>query len=155
MALTFDDDQAGKLLELLGLPGDTMDVDTILATVEDAVKQAGEQKPSDVAASAKRLGLEVLDNDTIEALRRDAAEGRQIKAAAEAQRIAAAVGTAISKGKITVARREHWVKLITHDPAMADVLASVPDETAVPLTEIGHGVDSEGPQGADADAWFR
>ena len=82
MALTFDDDQAAALLELLGLPTHTTDIDTILATVKDAATPT-DGKPSDVAAAAKRAGLEVVDEDTIAALRRDAAEGRQIKAAAE------------------------------------------------------------------------
>jgi hypothetical protein len=48
------------------------------------------------------------------------------------------------------------VNLIAADPGMADVLAAVPNETAVPITEIGHGVDTEGTgELADADAWFR
>ncbi|SBS79258.1 Mu-like prophage I protein [uncultured Mycobacterium sp.] len=155
MALTFDDTQAASLLELLGLPADTTDIDTILATVKDAVaSEPMDSKPSAVAAAAKRAGLEVIDNDTLTALRAEAIEGRQIKAAAARQKIEDTVTTAISKGKITLSRRKHWVDLITADPGMADVLASVPDETAVPLTEIGHGVDSEGGPGEKREAWF-
>jgi hypothetical protein len=48
-------------------------------------------KPSTVAAAAKRAGLEVIDNATAEALRRDAQEGRQVAAAAKQQKIEAAV----------------------------------------------------------------
>lgn len=60
------------------------------------------------------------------------------------------------KGKISVARRQHSIALGSADPAMLDVLASTPLETAVPLNDIGYGVDSEGTGGpADADAWFR
>jgi hypothetical protein len=85
-----------------------------------------------------------------------AAEGRQIKAAAEQAKTAAAVDDAIRKGKITAGRRKHWVSLIAADPGMADVLASVPDETAVPLSEIGHGVDSEDSSAlAQTAEWFR
>jgi hypothetical protein len=88
------------------------------------------------------------------ALRRDATEGRQIKAAAERKAVEDSVSDAIAKGKITFARGKHWVSLITADPGMAEVLASVPNETAVQLTEIGHGVSSEDGQHAEAAEWF-
>lgn len=153
MALTFDDTQAATLLELLGLPADTDDIDTVQATVKDAVTPT-DGKPSEVAAAAKRAGLEVIDGDTLSALRNEAAEGRQIKAAAAREKIEAAVGDAITKGKITPSRRDHWINLITHDAEMANVLASVPDETAVPMTEIGHGIDALGQPGQPADGWF-
>ncbi|SON62265.1 hypothetical protein MSIMFI_03790 [Mycobacterium simulans] len=155
MALTLDDDQAARLLELLGLPADTSDIDLVLATVEDLANQTSAPKPSDVAASAKAHGLEVIDADTLTALRNDAAEGRRLVVAAAQQRITAAVDKAVARGAITPARREHWIKLASADEAMLDVLASTPDETAVALTEMGHGVDSDGPHGGDADAWFR
>jgi hypothetical protein len=58
MALTFDDDQAAALLMALGLPDDTTDLDTILATVTDAVGDQTDPKPSAVAAAAKRAGFE-------------------------------------------------------------------------------------------------
>lgn len=158
MALTFDDTQAAALLEALGLPADTTDIDTTLATVRDAATASTAEgaQPSAIAAAARRNGLEVLDGDTIAALRRDAAEGRQLKAAAARKRVEDAVDEAVSKGKITLARRKHWVDLITADPGMGEVLASVPNETAVPLTEVGHGVgredgDHEDPQ---QPQWF-
>jgi hypothetical protein len=153
----FTPEQSAQLLAALGLPADTTDAELILATVADLVAQAtdpADPAPSAVAAAAARVGLDVVDADTLAALRHDAAEGRRIKAAAEAQRIEASVDDAIRKGKITLSRRRHWVDLISADPGMADVLAGVPDETAVPLTEIGHGVDSEnGPQTQRQD-WF-
>ncbi|WP_280354296.1 phage protease [Nocardia otitidiscaviarum] len=157
MALTLTDDQAARLLELLGLPADTTDIDTILATVEDlaAAESAGGGKPSEIAAAAGRIGLTVIDADTLAALRADADEGRRIQAAAAKAEIDGKVDHAIRHGKITPARRKHWVDLITADPAMADVLASVPNETAVPLTEIGHSYDSEANNLTDTPPWFR
>lgn len=156
MALTFDDDQAAALLEALGLPVDTTDLDTIAATVKDAAtaSTAETAQPSAVAAAARRAGLGVMDNDSLEALKRDAAEGRQIKAAAAKQKIEASVDDAIRKGKITPARKSHWVALIEADPEMANVLASTPDETAVPMTEIGHGVSNDGAPAGEQSAWF-
>ena len=101
------------------------------------------------------VGMDVVDIDTLAALRADAAEGRQIKAAAARQKIEDTVNAAVSKGKITPGRQKHWVDLITADPAMADILASVPNETAVPLTQIGHGVDNqEGINPGSRADWF-
>ncbi|SIM07932.1 Mu-like prophage I protein [Mycobacteroides abscessus subsp. abscessus] len=156
MALAFDDQPAADLLDTLGLPTDTTDTALILATVKDAITETPTDatRPSAIAAAAKKAGLEVLDTDTAAALRAEAAEGRQIKAAAARQKIEDTVTTAITKGKITAARRKHWVDLITADPAMADVLASVPDETAVPFTEIGHGVSTENGEPPTSAGWF-
>lgn len=156
MALTFTDEQATALLGPLGLPTDTTDPTTIVATVVDALAADNitDAAPSAILAAAKKAGLEVMDTDTANALRHDAAEGRQIKAAAERQRIEDAVNTAMQKGKITPARREHWVNLIAADPEMAEVLANVPDNTAVPMNEIGHSVSNEGrPQQDDDWNW--
>lgn len=156
MALTLDDQPAADLLDTLGLPADTTDTALILATVKDAITQAptATAAPSAIAAAAKKAGLEVLDADTATALRAEAAEGRQIKAAAARQKIEDTVTAAVAKGKITAARRKHWVDLISADPAMAEVLASVPDETAVALTEIGHSVGTETPEPPAGGSWF-
>lgn len=159
MALTFDDGQSKSLLETLGLPTDTTDTALILSTGEDLAAQVAAidpAKPSTIAAAAKTAGLEVMDTASAEALRRDASEGRRMAAAAEQQRIEASVDDAIRKGKITPARRKHWVTLIGADPGMAEVLASVPDETAGPLTEVGHGTNPDPGAGGgpnDDDAW--
>lgn len=154
MELTFDDTQAAALLEALGLPADTDDIDLIVATAVDLATQVealDPAKPSTVAAAAARNGMEVIDKDTADALRRDAQEGRKIAAAAARAKVEAAVDDAVNKGKITPARRKHWVSLIEADPAMADVLAAVPDETAVPLTELGHSTE---PDLAESVQWF-
>jgi hypothetical protein len=158
--LTFTDDQAAQLLDMLGLPPDTTDADTVLATVQDLASDEQSEgdmtKPSAVAAAAKRHGFEVVEAASLESLRREATEGRQLKASVERQKIEASVDDAINKGKIAISRRKHWVNLIGADPGMAEVLASVPNETAVPLTEIGHSVGSEGIDGlAETAEWFR
>lgn len=156
MELTFDGTQTEALLEALGLPADTDDPDLIVATVTDLAAQVqalDPAKPSTVAAAAARNGMEVLDMDTAAALRRDAAAGRQIAAAAAKQRVEASVDDAVSKGKITPGRRKHWVTLIEADPAMAEVLAAVPNETAVPMTEVGHSVEGDSDDD-DRGEWF-
>lgn len=155
MALTFDDDQAAKLLAALGLPADTTDIETALATVLDAAtaSTAEDAKPSAVAAAARRNGLEVLDADTLAALRHDASEGRKLAAAAATAKIEGEVTDAISKGKIMASRKKHWVTLISNDPSMSEVLASIAPETAVPMTAIGHSQDLDEDNKRDGQ-WF-
>jgi hypothetical protein len=75
-------------------------------------------------------------------------------AAAVQQKIEAAVDDAVSTGKITAARKRHWVTLCTNDAGMLEVLASVPNETAVPLTEIGHSIDASAEDLAESGRWF-
>lgn len=147
--MEFTPEQIIALLAALGLPDDTDDPQLVVDIAVDLAAQLGDPaKPSTIAASAKRAGLEVIDADTAAALRHDAAEGRKIAAAAAAAaaaaraRVEASVGDAVTKGKITPARRKHWVSLIEADPGMADVLAAVPNETAVPLSEVGHSADN-------------
>jgi hypothetical protein len=157
MAITFDDDQAAALLAALGLPADTDDVQLVIDTATDLAAQVAEldpSKPSTVAAAAKRAGMEVLDKDTAEALRRDAANGRQMAAAAATQKIEASVDDAVRKGKIVPARRKHWITLLGADPGMADVLAAIPNETAAPVSEVGHGQNPEPGELVEAAEWF-
>lgn len=159
MALTLNDTQEAELLKLLGLPeaepGEA-DVEVVIATIVDLAAQVqalDPDKPSTVAAAAARNGLELLDKETASALRRDAAEGRRVAAAAARAQVEAAVDTAVNKGKITPGRRKAWVQLIEADPGMADVLAKVPDETAVPLSEVGHAANTTGDIDQPA-GWF-
>jgi len=78
--MTFTDEQIAALLEALGLPADTDDPQLVVDTVADLAAQAAginTEKPSTIAAAAKKAGLEVIDTATAEALRRDAAEAPQ------------------------------------------------------------------------------
>lgn len=158
MAMTLDDDQTAALLEALGLPVDTSDPDLVVATTKDLAAQAAgidSEKPSTIAAAARKAGLEVIDRDTAEALRRDAGEGRRMAAEAARAKVEQQVDDAVRRGKIAASRRKHWVNLIGADPGMADVLASVPDETAVPLSEAGHGQNPDpGAELVEAADWF-
>lgn len=159
MALTFDDTQATVLLALLGLPEDTDDLTLVIDTVKDVTRDPLLSVPDDasasqVAAAAKKHGLELLDGDTVAALKRDAQEGRRIATAAAKAKVEATVDDAVNRGRITAARRKHWVCLIEADPGMEAVLASVPDETAVPLSEMGHSADTTRGAGDTNAGWF-
>lgn len=159
MALTFNDQQEAELLSAIGLPeadpGET-DAELVLDTIKDLAEQpeggTDPAKPSAIVAAAKAAGLgEIVDAATLAALRADAAEGRRLSAAAKLTQVEASVDDAIRQGKITPARRDHWVNLIQADPGMAQVLADVPPETAIPLTELGHSTE---PQNSATTEWF-
>jgi hypothetical protein len=148
MALTLNDDQEVDLLKLLGLPeaapGET-DVELVIDTITDLAHQVeaiDPAKPSTVAAAAKRNGMEVIDTATADALRRDAAEGRRVAAAAAHAKVEAAVEDAINTGRITPGRKKHWLTLCTNDEAMLEHLTSIAPGTAVALSEIGHAADN-------------
>jgi Mu-like prophage I protein len=157
MALELDDTQAAVLLALLGLPEDTTDVQLVIDTVKDATRDpmlppVAASKPSEIAAAAAKHGMEVLDTATADALRRGAATGRQIAAAAAKAKVEAAVDDAISTGRITPARKKHWVTLCENDEAMLERLASIAPGTAVPLDEVGHSADNA--DLAEPATWF-
>jgi hypothetical protein len=155
MTIMFDDTQSAALLEVLGLLADTDDPQLVVDTVADLAAQVvgmTPEQPSSVGAAAKRRGMEVIDTATADALRRDAAEGRKIAAAAARAKVEAAVDDAVNKGKITPARRKHWCSVIEADPEMAQVLAEYPNELAVPMSELGHATDNG--DLATAAEWF-
>jgi hypothetical protein len=85
-----------------------------------------------------------MDPEKVAKLQSDAALG----ALARAEQIAAAhakvVDDAIGKGKITPVRRDHFLALMTADEqGTTELLAGIPPETAVPMTEIGHSLDPQ------------
>ena len=168
MAITLDynDDEEKQLLAGLGLPAaapGATDPDLVKATINDLIADEQSEEsapggdmgaPSAVAAAARRHGLDVVDHDTHEALKRDAAEGRRIAAAARQADLEAKVDKAIDRGAITAARKRHWVTLLGADPEMEKVLAGIPDETAIPLREVGHATQADVKDLADASEWF-
>ncbi|MCW2685517.1 MAG: hypothetical protein JWR37_407 [Mycobacterium sp.] len=168
MALTLDynDDEETQLLAGLGLPAaapGATDPEVVKATIADlaADEQSEENQPggdvgapSAIAAAARRHGLDVVDHDTHEALKRDALEGRRIAAAARQADVEAKVDKAIDRGAITAARKRHWITLLEADPGMEKVLAGIADETAIPLREMGHATDVDVKDLADSSEWF-
>lgn len=139
------DDLWKRLAEALGLTTDA-DAETLVLTVEDVVT-APEPKPEDIAAAAG------LDPATLTQLRHDAEQGRVLAAAARRREITDKVSTAVRRGAIAPARVQHWTTAIESDPTMADTLASLPDQFAVPLASIGHS-DDPGGDLVEQAAWF-
>ncbi|OBK49859.1 hypothetical protein A5656_27995 [Mycobacterium gordonae] len=145
MTLGFDETQSQKLPALLGLPPATDDQQLILDTIQDLTRAEPDADDAPcIATAAKKHGAEPLDADTRAALERAAADGRRPIVAARKADVESKVDKAIDRGAIAPSRRVHWIALLDNDPGMHEVLASIGDGTAVPLTEIGHsGAESD------------
>ncbi|BBZ22910.1 phage protease [Mycolicibacter hiberniae] len=154
--MEFTPEQIAALLGALGLPADTDDADLVVATAVDLAAQAAGMdtaKPSTVAAAARQHGMDLIDHDTHEALKRDAAAGRRIAASAARAKVEAVVDDAISTGRIMARSKKHWVTLCENDDTMVQHLASIAPGTAVPLDEVGHSADTTG-ELAEPAPWF-
>ncbi|MGB0971355.1 MAG: hypothetical protein ACPGVG_10380, partial [Mycobacterium sp.] len=87
-------------------------------------------------------GLTVLDSEVAQRLTADAAAGREARDRQQAEDDARVVDAAIGKGKITPARREHFITLMASDrEGTTTLLDKTLQESAVPLTELGHSTE--------------
>ena len=156
-AVEFTDEQLTALLEALGLAEDAdADADAIVAAAEELATAptetaaASAETPTTVAASAARLGLQLVDGETLEAR---LARGDQAYARLEREDRERVVDAALGRGAITPARRDHFLQLMTADKdGTTALLASLPTGLAVPLAEVGHGQGGEKNVAASADA---
>lgn len=147
-----------SLIERLGLSEDA-DEDAITAALDAALDgnsggdgtgdSTAHTSVSSITASAKEHGLAVVDGEVLASLQADAQAGREARAQQEREARERCVDDAIEHGKIIPARRDHFLKLHAADPeGTAQLLADLPDQASVPLTEMGHGID---PQEAEAN----
>jgi ATP-dependent Clp endopeptidase proteolytic subunit ClpP len=108
------------LRERLGIPAEaTLDEDGLLTALDEALS---EQEPT---AAAPAAGTVVLDEAQYNALRNDAAAGREARQQQLATERAAIVDAAVNDGRIAPARRDHWVNALAADPGMAETLAGL------------------------------
>lgn len=143
------------LVQKLGLTADADD-DAVLTAFEAALaanaeapaednggtSTDAEATPEQIAAAAKKHGLTVLDAEVAQRLTADAAAGREARDRQQAEDDARIVDTAISKGKITPARREHFLASMKADrEGTTTLLEKTLQESAIPLTEMGHSTE--------------
>ena len=146
-----------KVAERLGLSADATD-DDVLAKIDEmsaapAPPAADEPTPQPVdaatpamelAAAAAKAGLVLMDPTKVTELQTNAALGAQARAEQIAAAQAKIVDAAIAQGKIAPPRRPHFIALIAADEkGTTELLAGIPPETAVPLTEIGHALEPQ------------
>lgn len=150
MALTLTDEQETSIREALGLAEDA-DAAAIVTAVEDLATTPegdGGNAPAAAAASAPASASVIsIDREVLASLESRASRGDAAMARQEQEDRERIVDAALSVGKITPARRDHWLTLLSADrEGTTAILDGLPKELAVPLSEVGHG------QGADVAA---
>lgn len=95
-------------------------------------------------AASAASGVIQMDSAAYAALQAQALQGAQAHATLKAQAHAKVVDSAIDTGRITPARREHYMALMKADEAdTTDLLTRrLQPGASVPLTEIGHSSDA-------------
>lgn len=159
-----DDMSLSEFRSRLGLPDDA-DEASILAAFDERIKPTAEppsvvEAPAEPVAASTRPalpeGVVVIDEATLNELRRNATLGAQ---AAERQRVSDRdrfIGDAVAAGKIAPARQDHWVKSWEADPdGTKTVLASLEAGLVVPVVmagATGNGDEPVDALGASDDA---
>ncbi|UTN92923.1 capsid maturation protease [Gordonia phage Finkle] len=118
---------------------DKLDELTDLATKPDKASEAAA-----ATAYAEKNGLRLVDATKFGEMETELAAARKAEQEATTRLQVAAVDKAVSKGRIAPARRDHFVALMAADPeGTAALLDSLPDETAVPINEVGTAPDAD------------
>lgn len=135
----------------LGIADDADDTTIVNALTEALTERADDNlSVSRITDLAKSHGLRVVDETKWDEMTNALIEFRESEAKRQATERAAVVDTAIERGKITAARRDHFIALMDADTeGTRNLLESLPDELAVPINELGH--QSENPDDTSPD----
>lgn len=129
------------------------DTDEDATTTEDDSAEVGAGTAVDgkeLVAAAAKAGLVLMDPARVAKLESDAAAGALARQTQVAEAHAKVVDSAVAKGKITAPRRDHFLALMKADPeGTTALLDSIPAETAVPLTEVGHSTEAQASASAE------
>lgn len=148
-----DEEVLAALDKLASTEQEDTDEDTTTTTAEDDSVEAGAGTAVDgkeLVAAAAKAGLVLMDPARVAKLESDAAAGALARQTQVAEAHAKVVDAAVAKGKITAPRRDHFLALMKADPeGTTALLDSIPAETAVPLTEVGHGTEAQASASAE------
>lgn len=129
------DNLTDGIRQRLGLPADADDT-AILTALDDRLTAAAE-------APTIPEGTTLIDEQMLDALRADAAAGREAAAALAASRRDGLVDEAVREGRIAPAARAQWREMAEKDEETArKLLASLAPNT-VPVAEVGIGAADE------------
>lgn len=148
-----DEEVLAALDKLASTEQEDTDEDTTTTTTEDDSFEAGAGTAVDgkeLVAAAAKAGLVLMDPARVAKLESDAAAGALARQTQVAEAHAKVVDSAVAKGKITAPRRDAFLALMKADPeGTTALLDSIPAETAVPLTEVGHGTEAQASASAE------
>lgn len=161
-----------EMLKRLGLAEDATDEAIVNAMAEKPTALAGDSEaPGDgdggdagdgeeavstegaelVTASGKKIklaeGMVIVDKSTLDEVRAGAADGRRVAARLALEERDKAITAALTEGKFSVGRREHYENSWDKDPeGTREIIASLAPGL-VPVSEIGRAGDGDGQQG--------
>ncbi|MDO3245256.1 ATP-dependent Clp protease proteolytic subunit [Mycobacteroides abscessus subsp. abscessus] len=148
-----DEEVLAALDKLASTEQEDTDEDTTTTTAEDDSVEVGAGtavEGKELVAAAAKAGLVLMDPARVAKLESDAAAGALARQTQVAEAHAKVVDSAVAKGKITAPRRDHFLALMKADPeGTTALLDSIPAETAVPLTEVGHGTEAQASASAE------
>ena len=140
------------LRDRLGITDVNADAETIMNALDEALTEQAEPErvvTVDVTSNLPE-GAQIVDSAAFAELQKQAAEGVAARAEQNAERRDRIVADAIKRGRIAASARETWrAQLDENEDGTARLLASLPENTAVPVVEIGHSDSTE-----SADAFY-
>lgn len=159
-----DDDILAATRKALGIEGDDKPGDgdggnsgdggDAPKTDEKPIVDAPAEPVKELAGATAKAGETVeLDRATYDQLMANSQMGAQAHATLQAQADARIVDAAIDRGKITPARRNHYLALMKSDRTdTTDLLTNrLAEGASVPLSEIGHSADVAAAQASVTD----
>lgn len=138
------------LAERLGIDADADDETTLAAIDEALAERANTESDEDgetpgldqIQSAAAKLGLKVVNASQWDAVTQQASAGEQARAKQLADQREAVVNEAVRRGKIAPVQKGNFIALMEKDPAGTEkFLNELPDETAVPMSELGHATE--------------
>ncbi|BBH17493.1 hypothetical protein Back2_17800 [Nocardioides baekrokdamisoli] len=136
----------------LGL-AETADEATVVAALSEAL---GIQPAAPVATATAAIpeGMSLIETDVLTELRTGAEDGRAARAQQIASHRDSLITAAIAAGKISPARKDHWIKQFAADAEGAEQVLAQLEPGLIPVDERGHAgdVDSSSTPQVSADA---
>lgn len=142
-AVAFSDEQLNTMRERLNLAADADEAAIFAAITADPDPQTSQPQQAEQAPADRQLpdGVVAIDQSQLEELREQARLGAEARAEQETTARTSLVDAAVRDGRISAARREHWISALAADPGCGEVLAGL-ERGLVPV---------DGPKGHDGD----
>lgn len=146
------------LAERLGIDIDADD-ETMLSALDEALAERVTDDPppvtdaapvaeptgDQITAAAAKLGLAVVDTTVLASLQAKAEAGDAARTQQMREADDRTIAAALASGKITPASEGTWrAELAKNRDSVAVLLETMPENRALAMTEIGHGVAAEG-----------
>lgn len=144
--LPMSDKFLADVRDRLGITDANATEETVLAALDQRTAT-----PAPTPTAALPEGVVAIEATQLEQMRADARAGREAREEQIAAARAATVDAAVADGRISPARRDHWVAALAADPGAADDLARL-EKGLIPTALVGvtGGVD----EASDEDATF-